>query len=182
MPAKSFAYLLLAGRPQFGSVTVWGWNGSSGSGFPFWQMGCETEFEKNSCNTYTRHQGTWWAPAVKSSMVVEDTVENRGLYRCFWFGAYFQRVLDTVAPQSRGGASQVLYNGVVQNSYNLDGRNRAIVIAQSLARLFAAIRLTSLRWRSFGDPQHRRWSLETLRSLRCDSHCAIRVHSCNTHE
>ena len=31
----------------------------------------------------------------------------------------------------------------------LDGRNRAIVIAESLARVIAAIRITSVRWRSY---------------------------------
>ena len=31
----------------------------------------------------------------------------------------------------------------------LDGRNRAIVIAESLARVIAAIRITSIRWRSY---------------------------------
>ena len=31
----------------------------------------------------------------------------------------------------------------------LDGRNRAIVIAESLARIIAAIRITSVRWRSY---------------------------------
>ena len=31
----------------------------------------------------------------------------------------------------------------------LDGRNRAMVIAESLARVIAAIRITSVRWRSY---------------------------------
>ena len=31
----------------------------------------------------------------------------------------------------------------------LDGRNRAIVIAESLARVIAAIRITSVHWRSY---------------------------------
>ena len=31
----------------------------------------------------------------------------------------------------------------------LDGRNRARVIAESLARIIAAIRITSVRWRSY---------------------------------
>ena len=33
-----------AGRPQFGSVTVWGWKGSSGSGFRFWRFLCKRGF------------------------------------------------------------------------------------------------------------------------------------------
>ena len=32
---------------------------------------------------------------------------------------------------------------------NLDGRNRAIVIAEALAGIIAAIRITSVRWRSY---------------------------------
>ena len=32
---------------------------------------------------------------------------------------------------------------------SLDGRNRAIVITESLARVIAAIRITSVRWRSY---------------------------------
>ena len=32
---------------------------------------------------------------------------------------------------------------------NLDGRNRAIVIAESLERVVAAIRIASVRWRSY---------------------------------
>ena len=36
-----------------------------------------------------------------------------------------------------------------QNDANLDGRNRAIVIAESLARVIAAIRITSVRRQSY---------------------------------
>ena len=34
----------------------------------------------------------------------------------------------------------------------LDGQHRAIVIAESLARVIAAIRITSVRWRSYPSP------------------------------
>ena len=37
----------------------------------------------------------------------------------------------------------------------LDGRNRAIVIAESLARVIAAIRIASVRWQSYLPPKHR---------------------------
>ena len=37
----------------------------------------------------------------------------------------------------------------------LDGRNRGIVIAESLARVIAAIRIASVRWRSCLPPKHR---------------------------
>ena len=37
----------------------------------------------------------------------------------------------------------------------LDGRNRAIVIAESLARVIVAIRITSVRWRSHLPLKHR---------------------------
>ena len=36
----------------------------------------------------------------------------------------------------------------------LDGRNRAIVIAESLARVIAAIRIASVRWRSYPPPRN----------------------------
>ena len=37
----------------------------------------------------------------------------------------------------------------------LDGRNRATVIAESLARVIAATRITGVRWRSYLPPKHR---------------------------
>ena len=37
----------------------------------------------------------------------------------------------------------------------LDGQNRAIVIAESLARVIAAIRIASVRWRSYLPRKHR---------------------------
>ena len=39
--------------------------------------------------------------------------------------------------------------------WGLDGRNRAIVIAESLARVIVAIRIASVRWRSYLTPKHR---------------------------
>ena len=36
---------------------------------------------------------------------------------------------------------------------NLDGRNRTIVIAESLARVIVAIRIASVRWRSYLSPK-----------------------------
>ena len=38
---------------------------------------------------------------------------------------------------------------LIFSSRSLDGRNRAIVIAESLARVLAAIRIASVRWRSY---------------------------------
>ena len=38
---------------------------------------------------------------------------------------------------------------------SLDGQNRAIVIAESLARVIAAIRIASVRWRSHLARKHR---------------------------
>ena len=63
----------------------------------------------------------------------------------------------------------------------LDGRNliHAIVIAESLARVIAVIRIASVRWQSYLRPKHRNYSSETLRSLCCDSNRAIGVHSFN---
>ena len=39
--------------------------------------------------------------------------------------------------------------------HTLDGRNRAIVIAESLARVITAIRIASVRWPSYLPPKHR---------------------------
>ena len=41
------------------------------------------------------------------------------------------------------------------DSLLLDERNRAIVIAESLARVIAAIRIASVLWRSYLPPKHR---------------------------
>ena len=59
---------------------------------------------------------------------------------------------------------------------SLGRRNRAIVIAESLASVIAAFRITSVCWRS----QHRIFVLvEGLRSLHCDSNRAIGVRWCS---
>ena len=70
-------------------------------------------------------------------------------------------------------------NAMSERDRGLDGRNRARVVAESLGRVIAAIRITSVRWWSYLSPKHRYWSFEALRSLRCDSNRAIAVHSCN---
>ena len=44
---------------------------------------------------------------------------------------------------------------MTQRLFNLDGRNRAIVIAESLARVITVIRITSVCWRSYLLPKHR---------------------------
>ena len=54
-----------------------------------------------------------------------------------------------------------------------------IVIAQSRARVIAAIRIASVRWRSYLPPKHRDSSSQTLRSVCCDSNRAIGVHLLN---
>ena len=41
------------------------------------------------------------------------------------------------------------FPGALRTLRNLDGRNRAIVIAESLARVVAAIQIASVRWRSY---------------------------------
>ena len=62
---------------------------------------------------------------------------------------------------------------------NLDGGNRVIVIAESLARVIAAIRITSVRWRSY-PPKHTEISPHSpLRSLCRNSNRASGVHLCN---
>ena len=61
----------------------------------------------------------------------------------------------------------------------LDERHRERVIAESLARVIAAIRIASVRWRSYISPKPWNESSQTLRSSRCDSDRAIGVHSCS---
>ena len=61
----------------------------------------------------------------------------------------------------------------------LDGRNRARVNVESLARVIAAIRIASVRWGSYLPRKHRNYSSQTLRSLGIDSNRAIGVHSFN---
>ena len=46
-------------------------------------------------------------------------------------------------------ARSQLYRNPERIKVTLDGRNRARVIAESLARVIAAIRITSVRWRSY---------------------------------
>ena len=53
-----------------------------------------------------------------------------------------------------------------------------IVIAESLARVIAAIRITRACWQTSRPPKHRNWSSETLHSLRCVWNRAIGVHLC----
>ena len=54
----------------------------------------------------------------------------------------------------------------------LNVRNRAIVIAELLARNIAAIRITSVRWRPFLPPKHRDGSSEWCFNSDCVSACA----------
>ena len=56
---------------------------------------------------------------------------------------------------------------------NLDQRNRERVIAESLARVIAAIQITSVRWRSYLPLKTQNSVLVDLRSLRCDSNRAL---------
>ena len=56
---------------------------------------------------------------------------------------------------------------------------RIAVGMAELARVIAAIRITSARWRSHLSQKRRMWSLETLRSLCCDSSFASGVHWCS---
>ena len=41
----------------------------------------------------------------------------------------------------------------VQTIRTLDGQNRAVVIAETPARVIVAIRIASVRWRSYGAPE-----------------------------
>ena len=57
-------------------------------------------------------------------------------------------------PQARD--QNINQANLYENEMVLDGRNRAIVIAESLARVVAAIRTTSVRWRSDLPPKRRK--------------------------
>ena len=65
-------------------------------------------------------------------------------------------------------------------AWSLDGRNRARVIAESLARIIAAIRITSVRWRSYLPLKTQNLVLvdPAFIALR-DSNRAIGVHWCS---
>ena len=60
----------------------------------------------------------------------------------------------------------------------LDGRNRAIVIAESLARVVAAIQSLAIVGSHISHQRHTELS-PRKRSLRCDLNRAIGIHSCN---
>ena len=66
----NFQVFLDTGRPRFGSVTVWGWKGSSGSGFQFWRFPCQRGFSVFQCSLTGRDGsssgfGSWkTVPAV----------------------------------------------------------------------------------------------------------------------
>ena len=58
-------------------------------------------------------------------------------------------LLPFSAPLLVGAAGPPNYTYALESVRNLDGRNRARVIAESLARVIAAIRITSVHWRSY---------------------------------
>ena len=63
-------------------------------------------------------------------------------------GAYFSETIGTGAYSSE----TLLFGKNWAGAYSigtLDGRNHAIVIAESLGRVVAAIRIASVRWRSY---------------------------------
>ena len=60
-----------------------------------------------------------------------------------------------VGQATNGRAEDCFTNKSTLRGAILDGRNRTIVIAESLARVIAAIRIASLRWWSYLRPKHR---------------------------
>ena len=92
--------------------------------------------------------------------------------------ALFSKV-GIISATSRQGEICLKTSEKNQRATTLDGRNRAIVIAESLATVIAAIRIASVRWSSYLPRKHRIWSSQALRSLRCDSNRAIGVHWCS---
>ena len=59
------------------------------------------------------------------------------------------KVFSQVVVLRRGGSLWRKWQCRIQPLGSLDGRNRAIVIAESLARVIAAIRIASVRWWSY---------------------------------
>ena len=59
------------------------------------------------------------------------------------------RTLSIKAAPAQGQQLQLKWNQIQASYGGLDGRNRAVVIAESLARVIAAIRIASARWRSY---------------------------------
>ena len=58
--SESFRFLpFKTGRPRFGSVTVWGWKGSSGSGFRFWRFLCKRGLSVFQYSLTGRGFGSW---------------------------------------------------------------------------------------------------------------------------
>ena len=63
-----------------------------------------------------------------------------------------------LSPNFGVGNARKTHGRNVKLGLDLDGRNRARVIAESLARVIAAIRITSVRWRSYLPLKTQNWS------------------------
>ena len=110
-------------------------------------------------------QKSFWESAKK---VPENTRKSQKLppKKMFDFFGYFRGLFCRPQKDSFGDffailgpeGPETLVNGrsgckaglsFTSSEYALDGRNRAIVIAELLARVIAAIRITSVRWWSY---------------------------------
>ena len=71
-----------------------------------------------------------------------------------WAGGGVVREKESHYPFSQNGWPHYQMGEPIRDP-TLDGRNRAIVIAESLARVIAAIRIASVRWQSYLPRKHR---------------------------
>ena len=108
--------------------------------------GSARKFEKNECSSFGPDFPDLSAPIQGH---IEISFCNEPLQiPCFLMQTFTRPSVQSERP--RTGPENDIYPKVVgKRCKSLDGRNRAIVIAESLARVIAAIRITSVRWRSY---------------------------------
>ena len=134
----------------------------------FWRDGC---LGRSSCELFQHVCFNTVFFGISGSWVGFGPQKKHRWYLCRTLIYIWHIKYNLAGPLSRFASKLV---------YILDGRNGAIVSAESLARVIATIQITSVSWWSCLSPKHRHWSLETLRALRCvllrcDSNRAIGV-------
>ena len=101
---------------------------------------CRLNLASRTCSPYD------FSPGLRGSFILRRTFFSRRSEAASWSPR-------TVRGPSRS-QSQRTKDRLTSNT-NLDGRNRARLIAESLARVIPAIRITSVRWRSYLPLKHR---------------------------
>ena len=79
------------------------------------------------------------------------------------------QIRDLVEKATTRNALSTLFSGRLESSSHQrsSGRNCAIVIAESLARVIAAIRITNVCWGSYLSPKHRFALIDPAFTVRC---------------